>query len=65
MLELANYSLYKLLEREGPSTCLATIFLIGGGKTNKTSNKEYIGALRYKDPILCAVGALAILFFWR
>ena len=65
MLELADCSLYKLLEREGPSTCLATIFLISSGKTNKTGNKEYIGALRYKDPILCAVGALAMLFFQR
>src|SRR5947208_9320817 len=65
MLELADCSLYELPEREGPSTCTATIFLLGGGKTNKTGNKEYMGALRHKDPILCVVGALAILFFWR
>ena len=63
MLELADCSLYKLLKREGPSTCTATIFLLGSGKTNKTSNKEYIGALCYKDPVLCTVSALAMLFF--
>ena len=65
MLELADCSLYELPEREGPSTCIATTFLLSGSKTNKTSNKEYIGALRHKDPVLCAVGALAMLFFWR
>ena len=63
MLELANCSLLELLEREGPSTCIATIFLLSGGKTNKTSNKEYIGALRHKDLVLYAIGALAMLFF--
>ena len=65
MLELADCLLFELLEREGPSACIATIFLLGSGKTNKTSNKEYIGALRHKDPVLCTVGALAMLFFWQ
>ena len=65
MLELADCSLYKLPEREGPSTCIATIFLLGSSKTNKTGNKEYIGALHYKDPVLCTVSTLAILFFWQ
>ena len=65
MFELANCSLYELPKREGPSTYIATVFLISSSKTNKTSNKEYIGALRYKDLVLCAVGALAMLFFWR
>ena len=63
MFELANCSLYKLLKRKSPSTYIATVFLISSSKTNKTSNKEYIGALCHKDLVLCAVGALAMLFF--
>jgi hypothetical protein len=31
---------------------------------NKTARKEFIGALRYKDPLLYMQGALAQLFFW-
>ena len=63
MLELANCSLLELLEREGPSTYIATIFLLSSGKTNKTGNKEYISALRHKDLVLYTIGALAMLFF--
>jgi len=63
MLKLADCSLLKLLEKEGLSTCIATIFLLGGGKTNKTGNKEYISALRHKDLVLYTIGALAMLFF--
>ena len=63
MFKLANCSLYKLLKREGPSIYIATVFLISSSKTNKTSNKEYIGTLYYKDLVLYAISALAMLFF--
>jgi hypothetical protein len=32
---------------------------------NKTAKKEFMGALRHKDPLLCTQGALAQLLFWR
>ena len=32
---------------------------------NKTAKKEFMGALRHKDPLFCTQGALAQLLFWR
>jgi hypothetical protein len=32
---------------------------------NKTARKEFMGALRHKDPLLYTQGALVQLFFWR
>ena len=32
---------------------------------NKTARKEFMGAVRHKDPLLCTQGALAQLLFWR
>jgi hypothetical protein len=54
-----------MAEQEGPQTCFALVFLLESGKTNKVGRKEFMGAMRHKDPLLCSHGALAQYLFWR
>jgi Centromere DNA-binding protein complex CBF3 subunit, domain 2/Transcriptional activator of glycolytic enzymes len=64
-MELADLSLLDYPATEGPTTCGCLVSLLQDGKMNKTARKEFMGALRHKDPLLCTQGALAQLFFWR
>jgi hypothetical protein len=64
-MELADLSLLDYPPSEGPTTCGCLVSLLQDGKLNKTARKEFMGALRHKDPLFCAQGALAQLFFWR
>ena len=64
-MELADLSLLDYPAAEGPTTCGCLVSLLQDGKMNKTARKEFMGALRHKDPLLCTQGALAQLFFWR
>lgn len=64
-LELADLSLDEMPKSEGPSACFAVQYMITGGKTNKTGKKDFMAAIRHKDPTLCSMGALAQLLFWR
>jgi hypothetical protein len=64
-IELADLSLLDYPAAEGPTTCGCLVSLLQDSKMNKTARKEFIGALRHKDPLLCTQGALAQLFFWR
>ncbi len=64
-MELADLSLLDYPAAEGPTTCGCLVTLLQDGKMNKTARKEFMGALRHKDPLLCTQGALAQLFFWR
>jgi hypothetical protein len=41
------------------------VTLLQDGKMNKTAKKEFMGALRHRDPLLCTQGALVQLLFWR
>ena len=63
MLKLANCSFFELLEKESSFIYIIIIFLLSSNKTNKTSNKEYISTLYYKNLVLCTISALAMLFF--
>ena len=62
-MELADLSLLDYPATEGPTTCGCLVSLLQDGKMNKTARKEFMGALRHKDPLLCTQGALAQLFF--
>ncbi|KAJ9419092.1 hypothetical protein QL093DRAFT_2353957 [Fusarium oxysporum] len=60
-----HLSLLDYPSSEGPSPCGCLVTLLQDGKLNKTAKKEFMGALRHKDPLFCTQGALAQLFFWR
>ncbi|KAH7471459.1 hypothetical protein FOMA001_g13568 [Fusarium oxysporum f. sp. matthiolae] len=64
-MELADLSLLDYPSSEGPTPCGCLVTLLRDGKLNKTAKKEFMGALRHKDPLFCMQGALAQLFFWR
>ena len=64
-IELADLSLLDYPPSEGPTTCGCLVSLLQDGKMNKMARKEFMGALRHKDPLFCTQGALAQLFFWR
>ncbi|KAK4217014.1 hypothetical protein QBC37DRAFT_415804 [Rhypophila decipiens] len=64
-MELADLSLLEYPLTEGPTPCRCLVALLQDGKMNKTAKKEFMGALRHKDPLLCTQGALAQLLFWR
>ncbi|RKK12793.1 hypothetical protein BFJ65_g12053 [Fusarium oxysporum f. sp. cepae] len=64
-IELADLSLLDYPSSEGPTPCGCLVTLLRDGKLNKTAKKEFMGALRHKDPLFCTQGALAQLFFWR
>ncbi|KAJ0134502.1 Uncharacterized protein HZ326_22451, partial [Fusarium oxysporum f. sp. albedinis] len=64
-MELADLSLLDYPSSEGPTPCGCLVTLLRDGKLNKTAKKEFMGALRHKDPLFCTQGALAQLFFWR
>jgi hypothetical protein len=64
-MELADLSLLDYPQSEGPTLCGCLVSLLQDGKLNKTARKEFMGALRHKDPLFCTQGALAQLFFWR
>jgi hypothetical protein len=52
-IELADLSLLDYPAAEGPITCSYLVSLLQDSKMNKTARKEFMGALRYKDPLLC------------
>ena len=64
-MELADLSLLDYPPSEGPTPCGCLVSLLQDGKLNKTARKEFMGALRHKDPLFCSQGALAQLLFWR
>ena len=64
-MELADLSLLDYPASEGPTQCGCLVSLLLNGKLNKTAKKEFMGALRHKDPHFCSQGALAQLLFWR
>jgi hypothetical protein len=51
-MELADLSLLDYPAIEGPMTYGCFVSLFQDGKMNKTARKEFIGVLRYKDPLL-------------
>lgn len=64
-MELADLSLLDYPPSEGPTPCGCLVSLLQDGKMNKIAKKEFMGALRHKDPLFCTQGALAQLLFWR
>jgi len=64
-IELADLSLLEYPAVEGPTRCCCLVSLLQDGKMNKTARKEFMGALRHKDPLFCTQGALAQLLFHR
>lgn len=63
--ELADLALLTYPSSEGPTPCQAVVFTISRGKTNKSGKKQFMGALRHKDPLLCSHSAMAQYFFTR
>jgi hypothetical protein len=63
--ELADLALLTYPPTEGPTPCQAVVFTISKGKTNKSGKKQFMGALRHKNPLLCSQGAMAQYFFAR
>ena len=61
--ELADLALLSYPPTEGLTPCRAVVFTILKGKTNKSGKKQFIGALRHKNPLLCLYGAIAQYFF--
>lgn len=64
-MELADLSLLDYPPSEGSTPCACLVTLLRDGKMNQTAKKEFMGALRHKDPLFCTQGALAQAFFWR
>ena len=63
IVELAGLSLVEFLAKnEGPTPCFAIVLQITSSKTNSSGRAEYMGAMRYKDPRLCTMGALVQYF---
>jgi hypothetical protein len=50
-MELADLSLLDYPPLEGPTLYGYLVSLLQDGKLNKTAQKEFIGALRHKDPL--------------
>jgi hypothetical protein len=50
-MELADLSLLNYPPSKGPTLYGCLISLLQDGKLNKTARKEFIGALRHKDPL--------------
>jgi hypothetical protein len=50
-MELADLSLLDYPSSEGPTLCGCLVSLLQDSKMNKTAHKEFIGALRHKDPL--------------
>ena len=65
MAELCDLSIITYPLTEGPTPCHAIVLQTTNGKTNRNGKKNYMGAMRHKDPYLCTMGALAQYFFWR
>lgn len=54
------------IENQGSSASKVVVFLLNNGKTVSHGGKvQATGVLRHKDPRLCSVSALALLFFAR
>jgi hypothetical protein len=64
-MELADLSLLDYPPAEGPTPCRCLVSLLQDGKMNQTARKEFMGAIRHKDPLFCTQGALAQLLFHR
>ena len=64
-LELADCMHVFFGEEEGPTQAMCMVFTMDNGKVNKNGKVEYMGALRHKDPMRCAIGAFAMYLFWR
>jgi hypothetical protein len=58
-IELADLSLLNYPPSKGPTPWGCLVSLLRDGKLNKIARKEFIGALRYKDPLFYTQGALA------
>ncbi len=54
-----------VLDKEGPSQCMALVMMLNKGKTNKCGKIQYGAVLRNKDVTVCAINALAMYFFFR
>ncbi|MEA2203145.1 MAG: hypothetical protein QOI89_3920 [Solirubrobacteraceae bacterium] len=65
MAELCDLSIITYPRTEGPTPCHAVVLQTTNGKTNRNGKKNYMGAMRHKDPYLCTMGALAQYLFWR
>jgi hypothetical protein len=50
-IELVDLLLLNYPPTKGPTPCSCLISLLQDGKINKTVRKEFIGALRHKDPL--------------
>ncbi|KAF4144844.1 Centromere DNA-binding protein complex CBF3 subunit domain-containing protein [Phytophthora infestans] len=53
------------LTNEGPTKCVAAFAVMDQGKVNQFGRIENDGCIRYRDIILCPIGALDIYLFWR
>lgn len=63
--ELPDLGLLSFPSTEGASQCFGVAQTLTNGKTNKWGKKQFMGAMRHKDPLLCSMGALAQYLFWR
>ncbi|XP_044717389.1 centromere DNA-binding protein complex CBF3 subunit [Hirsutella rhossiliensis] len=64
-MELADLSLLDYPPSEGPTPCSCLVSLLRDGKLNKTARKEFMGALRHKDPLFCTGPSTALLWRWH
>jgi hypothetical protein len=64
-MELVDLCLLRYNKEAGPMPCFAIVATLSNGKTNKDGRKQFMGAIRHKDPLLCTMGAFAQYFFHR
>jgi hypothetical protein len=64
-IQLPDVQHLPMEHREGPTPCDIMVILLLDGKTNQGGNTQYMGAMRNKSWDECAIGAMAMWFFYR
>jgi hypothetical protein len=62
-MELPDLALLDYPSSEGPTPCGCLVSLLRDGKLNKTARKEFMGALRHKEPLFFIKGRGLLLPF--
>lgn len=65
MAELCDFHQVTYPAREGPTPCIAIVLTMSQSKTNTMGKKQFMGAIRHKEPELCTLGAFAEYLFYR
>lgn len=63
--ELADLALVHYPANKSVIKCFSFVLQIFNSKINKWGKKQFGGAIKHKDPLLCCFSALGLYFFYR